>query len=516
LTSSVDISTYTVPVDLGNINGTYVGMQIIADATLNADISISLSQSSDGVNFEPLADTTQTMVSGGDSIFVESYDVVLDNLYLVVDVLTATVGELNLFVSTKKKVEVTSITNVIDSGALDNRIIVTQSNVATTLGGVIDPTKEYFLDGLIDCSGLFTTITVPVGGIYITGYNFDISGIICSDDNFTLFTSGIGDSGNVLFYNFKIEVSGANSKVYDLTDVTGNNAIECNIVNYDNCTSLGDLYNYRQGLESGTGRFGGSPSLTLHGDWLGGFRITTSITRNMSDSTTAPLFCSGTAFVMQSRFLTDMNVDLGTLQPLTDFNDTNFPNPSTLELRDMILTRDGIFSPNDTNIAPNIASSNLSCSWKDNNGIPNTFVGGIATITTEVLTTISTVDVPVVLNGTVTTSDLQHFDSPSNGQLRHLGSNPREFTVNFDFVLDGGSNDDYKIELVKNDGSNTVVYQQTRVVNNLAGGRDVAYFTALANVIMNQNDYVFWQVTNLSDSSNCTLELDSSWSVEER
>ena len=35
-------------------------------------------------------------------------------------------------------------------------------------------------------------------------------------------------------------------------------------------------------------------------------------------------------------------------------------------------------------------------------------------------------------------------------------------------------------------------------------------------VILNKNDYVFWEVTNLSDGSNCTLELDSSWSVEER
>lgn len=397
---------------------------------------------------------------------------------------------------------------------LDNRITVNQSNVATTLGGVIDSTKEYFLDGLINCNGI--SITVPSTGIFIKGYNFDISGLICTDDNHTLFVSDIGGSGDVLFSNFKIEVSGLNSKVYNLTDATGFNAIECNIVNYDNCTSLGDLHNYRQGLESGTGRFGGSPSLTLHGTWLGGFRITTSITRNMSNSTIVPLFCSGTAFVMNSRFLTDMNVDLGTLQPLLDFSSSNFPNPSTIELRDVILTRNFLSVPNDTNITPNISSSNLSCSWKDNNGIPNTFVGGIATVINEVLTTISTVNVPVVLNGTIENTDMQHFDSPSNGQLRHLGNNPREFTVNFDFVLDGNPNRDYKIELVKNDGAPNVVYQQTRVINNLSGGRDVAYFTGLANVILNQNEFVYWQVRNLTDSNNCTLELDSSWSVEER
>ena len=393
-------------------------------------------------------------------------------------------------------------------------VIVNQSNVSITLGGVIDSTKEYFLDGLIDCSGL-TTIEVPSTGIFINGYNFNISGLICSSDNFTLFTSAVGGSGDVLFNSIKIEVSGANSKVYDLTDSNGFHAIECNIVNYDNCTSLGDLYNYRQGLESGTGRFGSSPSLTLHGAWLGGYRITTTITRGMSDTTTAPLFKAGTAFVMQSRFLTDMNVDLGTLQPFTDFSDVNFPNPSTLDFKNMIVTRDGLTVPNDSNLTPNITSSNLSCSWKGNNGIPNTFVGGIATVTTEVLTSI-TFNTPTVLNGTFTNSDLQHFDSPANGKLRHLGNNPREFAVNFGFVLEGGANDDYKIELVKNDGSDTVVYQQTRVINNLSGGRDVGYFTGVANVILNGGEYVFWNVTNLTDGSNCTLELDSSFSVKER
>ena len=408
------------------------------------------------------------------------------------------------------------VDTLYQTGALNERVIINQANAVSILGGVIDSTKEYFLDGIIDMGA--TEITVPIGGIYIRGYNFDLSGLTSSENSYTMFKSetAIIGSGNVLFFDFKIEVTGTSSKVFDLYDATGFNAIEVTRVNYNNCTSLGDLHEYRQALEFGTGRFGGSPSLTLHGTWLGGFRITTSIVRNMSDLTTAPLFCSGTLFVMTSRFLTDMNVDLGTLQPLFDFNDTNFPNPSTLELRDVILTRDGLVVPEDTNITPNILASNLSCSWKGNNGVPNTFVGAIATITTEVLTTIATVNVPVPLLGTVTTSDLQHFDSPANGQLRHLGSNPREFTTNFDFILEGSSNTDYQIELVKNDGSDVVIYQQTRVINNLQGGRDVAYFTGLANVILAQNEYVFWQVRNLKDSNNCTLELDSSWSVEER
>lgn len=406
------------------------------------------------------------------------------------------------------------VINNLESSLL-NRISVNQSNFLTTICGVIDSSKEYFLDGIIDIGA--NQITIPQSGITIKGYSFDISGLTSSEDNYTMFVSEtpIIGSGNILGIDYFVTVNGVNSKVYDVYDYTGFNAFEFSRVNYIDCTSLGDIHDYRQGLENGTGRFGSSPSLTLHGTWLGGYRITTSIVRMMSNTTTEPLFKAGTAFVMNSRFLTDMNVDLGSLHPLLDFSDTNFPNPSTLELRDVIITRGGITVPNDINITPNISASNLSCSWKGNNGVPNTFVGGIATITTEIETPVS-VGVPSVLLGTVTTSDMQHFDSPSNGQLRHLGANPREYTAKFDFILDGGQNAEYKIELVKNDGVDTVVYQQTRVINNLQGGRDVAYFTGLANVILDQNNYVFWQVTNLTNNTNCTLELDSAWSVEER
>ena len=401
------------------------------------------------------------------------------------------------------------------AAGIENRIVVNQSNVSTTLGGVIDSTKQYFIDGIVDLGT--TEITVPINGINIAGYSFDISGLTSSENNYTMFksvdiTSG---SGNVLMTDLYISVTGTSSKVYELYDATGFNAIELVRVNYIDCTSLGDLYDYRQGLESGTGRFGGSPSLTLNGLWIGGFRVTTSIVRSMSDTTTEPLFKEGLLFQMNSRFLTDINCDLGTLQPLLDFQQVNFPNPSTLDIRDAIITRDGALVPNDSNITPNISASNLSCSWKGNNGLPNTFVGGISTISTEIETVLSGGN-PRPILGTFTNTDLQHFDSPANGQLRHLGVNPREYTVNFDFILDGGPDDEYRIELVLNDGSDTVIYQQTRVINNLQGGRDVAYFTGMANAILNQNEYLFWQVTNMTDNTNCTLELDSSFSVEER
>ena len=405
---------------------------------------------------------------------------------------------------------------------LDNRIIVNQLNVATTLGGTIDSTKEYFIDGIIDMGNI--QITVPATGITLKGFSFDISGLTSSEDSYTMFVSasigGDGNgSGNVLGMDYYVSVTGAGSKVYELYDDTGFNAFEFQRINYINCSSLGDLYNYRQGLESGTGRFSGSPSLTLHGLWRGGYRITTSIVRSLAGTMTAPLFKEGGAFTMNSRFLTDINCDLPTLAPFCDFTTGSFPNPSTIQVKGAIFSRDGAFDANDSNIFPNLSASDLPCDWDNNIGIPNTFVGGSLNNNAEATTNIITQGDAEDLNGTFGTIDLQHFDSPSNGQLRHIGINPREFNASWDFILDGTQNAEYEIFLLRLNGGvglPDVIYTQTRVINNLQGGRDVAYYNGQTSVILNQNDVVFWVVANVTGTEDCTLEVDSAWVVKER
>lgn len=398
-----------------------------------------------------------------------------------------------------------------------NRVIVNQENVATTLGGVIDSNKEYFLDGVIDMGG--ASIIVPTTGMTMSGYSFDISGLTSSVDNHIMFKSeseAIG-SGNLLGFDCFFQCTGTGAKVFELYDSNGFHAIEMNRVNFMNCTSLGDLHNYRQGLENGTGRFGGSPSLTLHGTWLGGFKIVTSITRSMSDTTTEPLFKAGTNFVMNSRFYTDMNVDLGSLQPLFDFSASNFPNASSLELVEALVTRDGARNVEDTNISPNILGSSLSSRWKGNIGVLNTFVGGMLRVTTEVATVITTQSVSTTLLGTFTANDLQHYTSPSNGKLRFDGTNPIEYAVNWDFILEGTANNDYKIELIRSDETvESVAYSQTRVINALQGGRDVAYFTGTTHLHLHDTDFLYWKISNLSGTGNATVELDSMWHIEER
>ena len=397
------------------------------------------------------------------------------------------------------------------------RIIVTQANFATTLGsGTIDSTKEYFLDGIIDVGT--TSIEIPSGGIYISGYNFDISGLISTANSFTLFTSPVGGSGNVLFMDFLIDISGTSSQVYDIVGDTGFEAIEIDRINFNNCTSLGEIDTYRQGLETGTGRFGGTPNLILSGTWVGGYFIDTSIVRSLTDGAYA-LFEEGTAFVMSSRFRTNMNVDLNATVAFVDFAPANFANANTLQLTGCIATRNGVVDSNDVTLIPNMASTDIEALWKANVGLPNTFVGGALINTVEAATVITVAGTFVDLAGTYVASGLSHFDSPANGQLRHLGNTPKEFKVFVNAVLDSTSGDEIDLKVVVwDDSASAFVDYKTlrRVVNNLQGGRNVAFFTYSTNILLDTNDYVKFQAANVSATNNITAELDSECSVEER
>jgi hypothetical protein len=402
---------------------------------------------------------------------------------------------------------------------LSSTIVANQSNLATTLGGTIDSTKVYVIDGTLDFTGTGLNIEVPAGGINMVGSTFDISKIICSDINYTLFTSSVGGSGNILGIDYAIEVTGSGSRVYNLTDATGFNAFEFSRINYNDCSSLGEITNYRQGLESGTGRFGGKPELTLSGTWFGGYFIDTSIVRGMVDGAYS-LFKEGTAFTMASRFRSNMNIDLPASASFFDFVSSNFINPSTLNIEGAIVTRNGVFNATDANISPNITASNLVSAWTGNNGMPNTFEGGSIGVTTEVATTITTSAVFVDLEATLwTAADLQHFDNPTKSLLRHLGNTPREYKIIADFALDSTANDTITLRVTKWDDSASVfttVLDQTRQVNNLVGGRDVAFFNININTELDQDDYIKLEVANIGATNDVTAEVDSYYIIEAR
>ena len=386
---------------------------------------------------------------------------------------------------------------------------------AADLAGTLSSTVEYFLDGVIDMGS--QSIEIPAGGLHLSGYGFDTSKLISSANTYTMFTSPIGGSGGLIGSGYAIEVTGTGSQVYDVVDATGFNAIEVSRVNYNDCTSLGTIDGYRQGLETGTGRFGGTPNLTLEGAWVGGFRITTSIVRSLDAGMTGALFQKGGAFTMASRFLTDMNVDLPANTAILDFNSANFTAPSLLQLNGMIVTRNGVSDAGDANLTPNISQADIASQWTGNQGLNNTFEGGKLEITAETATVISVQNTFYPILGTWDASELQHFDEAANGQLRHIGNNPREYSLVGDLVVDGTANDVLRINVVTNDGGgDTVVGSQVRQVNSLVGARDVAFFTLASNFILDQNDYVYLSITNETAGRNATAEISSFFQLVRR
>ena len=353
----------------------------------------------------------------------------------------------------------------------------------------------------------------------MSGYNFDTSKLISSATGYTMFTSPVGGSGNVIGKDYAIEVTGATSQVYNLTSATGFDAFEFSRINYNNCNSLGEINGYRQGFESGTGRFGGKPQLTLSGAWVGGYFIDASIVRNLSDGAYS-LFKAGTAFSMASRFRSNMNIDLPASASYFDFAPSNFPNPSTVQLDGGIVTRSGAFDAEDANYTPNMQSGDLSAKWKGNNGMKNTFEGGAVGVTASTATVIGSVGGFVeIAAATWTSSDLQHFDNPLNGRLRHLGNTPLEYKVVASFSLSSTANNELTLRVSKWDdsaGSPVVVLNQSRQVNNFVGGRDVAFFNIDINTTLNTNDFIYLEVANNTATNNVTAEVDSYMVVEER
>ena len=401
--------------------------------------------------------------------------------------------------------------NMLAEMALEGRKIVRD---ASDLTGDLFSDIEYFIDGQIDMGT--TSIVVPAGGLHFAGHNIELSSLFSSANNYTMFiTPASSGSGSIFGSNCFISVTGTGSEVFDLIGDTGNELFEWLRVDWIDCTSLGTVKDYAIGGELGNFRRGGTPSLTLDGNWVG-YRIVDSAVGDIDNAMTAAIFAAGATLSFSSRFFTDMGVNLGTTAPFADFSPSNFAAPSLLQLVQCIVSRNGVIDAGDTTILPNISASDLECAWHSNQGIDNTFVGGTLEVTSETATTISSSSTFVALAGTFTAIDLQHFDEPSNGQLRHLGHDPREFNLYADLALDSAANKDLVVRVRKYDasaGTTSTIFSQLRVSNNFAGSRDQAFFNFFPDFVLDQNDYVFLEVANNTDTNNITAVLSSSFKI---
>ena len=406
------------------------------------------------------------------------------------------------------------ITGVVQTPIVSDS--VTFVKVPGDLAGTLDSSKVYVIDSTIDFTNTgILPLDIPVGGLNLRGHDFNVSKMVTSEVNVTMFQTTTG--GDFVAIDLAFEVTGANSQVFDIKSATGVEATEMTRVNFNSCTSLGEIDNYRQGLESGNGRFGGTPSLTLSGTWSGGYFIETTIVRVLNDGAYY-LFQAGTGLTFGSRFRSDMNVDLPASAGYVDFSSANFINDNTLQFNSGIVTRNGVSNPEDTNIVPNITNADIKSFWKNNVGMMNTHVGGQINMDSgTAVTTITLVGATVDLVGTWGATFLEHFDNPSGNQLRHLAASPQEFKVSASVTVTGTAGNQLELYIVKNDGVDSTVVSQTKEVLNLpGGGSDIATFIISGYTTLGDGNYLRMQIANNTSTANVTCTVNSFMTIEER
>lgn len=399
---------------------------------------------------------------------------------------------------------VETIASLVTLPIPSNRILITQFNVEAILSEPIDSTKEYFIDGVVDLGDI--EIMIPVTGLELKGYSFDTSRLISSENNYKMLRSNGGTSGNVLITDLRISVTGTNSQVFQLIGDSGLEAIEANRVNYVDCTSLGTIDNYRQGLELGTGRFGGTPELELIGTWVGGFRISTSIARDVNGAT---LFKAGIAFIMNGRFLSDINMEGETNASLCDFSSSN-------------IVGDGLFAIIGANFKgvinpfPNITGENVKSRFRNNIGIRNTYVGSQWTITSEVATILTSSN-PNKLAGTTTYVDEQWFSNVVSNAFIYDSDQEIEIEVRGTLSLSGSNGNEisFIVRQWDDSASNYIDLSQTGGVTMNAAGRAEG-ISILGFGQISKNDRIELWIENLTNTNPVTALLGGLVSIQER
>lgn len=233
---------------------------------------------------------------------------------------------------------------------------------------VLDSTTTYIIDGTITLlTGEY--IVVPQGGLTITGYGFDASFISKNILGQSIFSSPVGNSGNLV--TRQLTYSPGLGSVFNITDSNGSHAIEVTDVNFQGVTgsSLGMLNGYRQFTGTTCGFYSLSDGIILDGNWSG-FKLTNS--NVVVFGTSGTLFKKGASLSFSNRFYIDLNIQISTGSKICDFLESNFINDKSLQVVNCYAKINGIVDDNTTSVTfPNITPYSSKSYFVNNIGIKN-------------------------------------------------------------------------------------------------------------------------------------------------
>lgn len=392
---------------------------------------------------------------------------------------------------------VEQVLNILGISQIDNRVIVKQASDF----GVIDSSKQYFIDGLIDMGT--TELTIPAGGIFLAGLDYFLSGLYSTEDNYTMFKTASGiPCSNFRAKELNFWASGTGSKLFDLTG-DGNGAIEFNSCNKGDfagsTTSGGELTSFRQYRTNDTGFFLLQDGFTFNGTWSGGFRIGDSIA--LATIGTMTLFKEGINLTFGARSISDGNFgSLNNTTTVFDFREENFLTDGGFQLNG------AAFNPVAPAV-PNISEASTKAFFKDCVGIQNTRPGYEMEFTNQAVTLL-TLNTPTKALGETTTLNAEWWEQTANNEVTYLSTLVKDYKITVNVVVDGGPNDDIAVIVQKLNSAGTVIETlktKVRNVSNVVGGLDVASYSFVTRGTFNFGEKIRIDLENQTDGTDATM-----------
>ena len=382
---------------------------------------------------------------------------------------------------------------------------------ASQLAGNLDSTKLYLLDGQIDLREV--SIIVPPGGLSMAGQGFGVSGLISTSDNYSMFVRNGTYTGDLILTSMDITCTGIGSKVFDLDNQENLGTFNFNSVNFIQCTSLGIVANYRQGLATGVAWIRCLDGLTMAGNWLGGFAVVDSVV--VGNTLTGVLFRAGLGLLIAGSFRSNINIlalsSVGGL--FCDFAPANIVLDGGFALS-------GVRARVNTNTVPNMPASSTKAFIRDCVGISDTYPGGVLTPVADSEIIITDANTLFQITGAMTLSEAYWFSLANTNGLQANSTKYTEVNCVGIMSFSGSNGREMGVQLRKYDNS-TASYinigPSYRITLNGGGaGTRAENISFKATTNLEAGDRVEVWIENFTDASNITLLAGGQFQVLER